>query len=160
MKILSIDPGYERLGIAILEKVVGEKKEILIYSDCFKTKANIPFHERLKLIGQEIKKVVNTYSPEALSIETLFFTNNQKTAMMVSEARGVVIYEASCAGLKVFEYTPLQVKMAVAGHGSGDKKQIIKMIPLLVNINKEIKHDDEYDAIALGLTHFAYSRNI
>ncbi|MDD5318955.1 MAG: crossover junction endodeoxyribonuclease RuvC [Candidatus Pacebacteria bacterium] len=158
MKILAIDPGYERLGIAILEKNKSDKKEKLLYSDCFKTSAKIPFCERLVLIGDQIEKIIEIYKPAALSIETLFITNNQKTAMHVAEARGVIIYEASRAGLSVSEYTPLQVKLATTGHGSGDKKQIIKMLPNLISLNKEIRHDDEYDAIALGITYFAYNK--
>jgi crossover junction endodeoxyribonuclease RuvC len=158
MKILSIDPGYERVGIAIIEKNLGQK-EVLIYSDCFKTSIELPFHLRLNLIGQEIAKVIKEHSPEVLAIETLFFNNNQKTAMKVSEARGAIIYQSVSLGLDLFEYAPLQIKIAVTGYGRSDKKQIIHMIPHLIQINKDIKYDDEYDAIAIGLTYFAHNNN-
>ncbi|HZS43222.1 MAG TPA: crossover junction endodeoxyribonuclease RuvC [Candidatus Paceibacterota bacterium] len=157
MKILAVDPGYERLGVAIIKKNPGEKERV-IYSNCFKTSAKQPFEERLLLIGQEIKRLIKEFEPAALAIETLYFTNNQKTAMHVSEVRGVVTYEALCASMKLFEYTPLQIKVAVTGYGGGDKKQVISMIEKLVTIDKNIAHDDEYDAIAVGLTYFATAR--
>src|SRR5262245_34263313 len=157
MKILSIDPGYERLGVAVIKKNP-EEKERVIYSDCFKTSAKMAFSERLLAIGQEVKRVIKEFEPLALAIETLYFNNNQKTAMQVAEVRGVVTYEAMQAGLKLYEYTPMQIKVAVAGDGHGDKKQVISMIQKLVNIDKEIAHDDEFDAIAVGLTHFAIAK--
>ena len=157
MIIISIDPGYERLGIAILEKN-GGGKEKLLYSDCFKTSPKDPFEERLVLIGKEVKKLIEEYKPEALAIENLFFENNQKTAMHVAETRGVLMYEAVSHGLTLHEFTPLQIKAAVTGSGRADKKQVISMIGRLVVIEKEIKHDDEYDAIACGLTFFATNR--
>lgn len=154
MKIISIDPGYERIGIAILEKTP-KRKEFLLYSNCFQTSAKLPFAERLKLIGAEIERAIKEYEPQALAIESLFFNSNQKTALLVSEAKGVIKYIALKNNLEVNEYTPLQIKIAVTGDGRGDKKQIILMTHHLVEINKKIKYDDEYDAIAIGLTYFA-----
>ncbi len=151
MKIISIDPGYERLGIAILEKIP-KQKDILIYSECFKTSAKIPFNERLGIIGEEVRIVIEKYKPEAMAIETLFLTTNQKTAMQVAEARGVVVYEGARAGLKIFEFTPLQVKIAVSSYGKADKKQVHMMVKKLISIDENIKSDDEIDAIAVGLT--------
>lgn len=158
MKIISIDPGYERVGIAIIEKETGGKEELL-YSDCFKTSAKSPITERFLLIGKEIEKIIKKYNPEALAIETLFFNSNQKTAMAVSEARGIIIYQGLANGLDIFEYTPLQIKIAITGYGRGDKKQVIAMIPHLIKVDKKINYDDEYDAIAVGLTHLACCRN-
>ena len=100
MRILGIDPGFERLGVAILEKNKGDKKEKVVFSKCFKTSAKLEFAERLKLIGEEVRDAIEKYKPKVLAIETLFLNTNQKTVMHVAEARGVVIYEASCAGLK------------------------------------------------------------
>ncbi len=157
MRLISIDPGYERLGIAVLEKSPREK-EALLYSDCFKTSAKMSQAERLGLIGTEIERVIAEYAPQALAIETLFFSTNTRTAMTVAEARGVILQAAARAGLKVYEYGPGQVKVAVTGYGKSDKAQIISMIPRLIRIEKDIKHDDEYDAIAVGLTCFATER--
>ncbi len=156
MKIISIDPGYERLGIAIIEKVAGGK-EIVIHSECFKTLAKDLHHVRLGQIHDHIDKIIAEFKPEALSIEKLFFNTNQKTATKVSEARGVIIGMCASRGLGVYEFTPLQIKVSVTGNGRSDKSQVVKMIPLLVKIDRPIKHDDEYDAIACGLTYFAYN---
>ena len=126
-RILGIDPGYERLGVAILEKNKGDKKERVLFSECFKTSAKLNFSERLFLIGEEVKKVINKYKPEVLSIETLFLNTNQKTVMHVAEVRGVIIYEAKKASLQIFEASPPQIKIAITGYGHADKKQIIKI---------------------------------
>jgi len=159
MKILAIDPGYERVGIAVLEKTTnGSGGEELVYSDCFKTSKELPFLERLQLVGEELERVIKELEPTAFAIEKLFFNTNQKTATNVSEVRGAFIYIALKNNLKVFEYTPLQIKSAVAGDGHGDKEQVISMIKNLIKIEKEIKYDDEYDAIAIGLTCFASER--
>ncbi len=154
-RILGIDPGYERLGVAILEKNKGDKKERVLFSECFKTSAKLNFSERLFLIGEEVKKVINKYKPEVLSIETLFLNTNQKTVMKVAEARGVVVYEAVSAGLKIFEASPPQIKIATTGYGRANKEQITKMVKILVDIEKSKTSDDELDAIAIALTALA-----
>jgi len=151
MRILAIDPGYERLGIAIIEKNLQER-ELLTYSDCFQTDKSMSQSDRLGLIFNEIERIVKEFKPAALAMETLFFSTNQKTATKVAEVRGVLLSLASKHGLKTYEYGPGQIKVAVTGYGKSDKKQLISMIPRLIKINKEIKYDDEYDAIAVGLT--------
>jgi crossover junction endodeoxyribonuclease RuvC len=157
-RILAVDPGLERVGIAILEKERG-KKETLVFSECFKTKSSLSLPERLNLIGAHINETVSKYKPEALAIESLFFATNQKTAMVVSQARGVIVYEGTRGGLPIHEYTPLQIKVAVTGYGKATKSQVDSMVQKLVIINKKIKSDDEMDAVAIGLTCFAYLRN-
>ncbi len=150
MLILGIDPGFERIGISILEK--GKEEDALLYSDCFKTLSSLPFHERLGLIGKEIERVIKKYNPDTLAIETLFFNTNQKTALLVSEARGVILYEATLGNLKIYEYTPLQIKIATTGYGRADKNQVNNMVKQLIVIEKEVKSDDEMDAIATAIT--------
>ena len=157
MKIIAIDPGYERLGIAIIEKTAG--RETLVFSECFKTSMREAPADRLKLIGEEINSLIKKYQPEALAVETLFFETNAKTAMRVSEARGVILYEAARNGLSVTEFTPLQIKVAVTGYGKSDKSQVIFMVKKLIKVTEPIKYDDEYDAIAVGLTFFACRGN-
>ncbi len=153
MRILGIDPGFERVGIAIVEKnKETQNREQLIYSDCFKTSPSLPFSERLGLIGEEVKNIINKHNPDILAIETLLFNSNQKTAMKVAEARGVMVYEAARKNLEICEYTPLQIKIAVAGYGRADKKQVTRMVNQLIKIEKPIKYDDEIDAIAVSLT--------
>lgn len=157
MKILSIDPGFERVGIAVIERD-SNKKDILIYSDCFKTSAKIPFHQRLTFIGNEVERIIKIHKPKALAIEKLYFTTNQKTVMGVSEARGVIIYSASRNGLEIFEYTPPQIKIAVTGYGRADKKMVINMVFKLIDIKKPTSSDDELDAIAIGITCLAHEK--
>ena len=162
MRILGIDPGFERLGIAVLDPVArerrGGKNHCVIFSECFKTSAKLDFSERLRLIGEEVRTVIKKYKPEVLAIETLFLNTNQKTVMRVAEARGVVVYEASRAGLEIFEATPLQVKVATTGYGRASKEQIMKMVKILVEIDNIKKLDDELDAIAIALTALAHKR--
>ena len=122
---------------------------------CFKTSAKLSFDQRLKLIGGRVKEIIENYKPEILSIETLFLTTNQKTVMRVAEARGVVIYEASNARLEIFEASPPQIKIATTGYGRANKEQIMKMVRVLVDIEKNKTSDDELDAIAIALTAFA-----
>jgi crossover junction endodeoxyribonuclease RuvC len=155
MIILSIDPGFERVGIAVIEKNKGNK-EVLVYSECFKTSATLTFPERLVLIEEEIERICKDFAPEHLAIETLFMTTNQKTVINVAQARGVLLSTAKRNGLDVYEYTPLQVKVAVTGYGKSDKKAIMYMVPKIINIEIEKKSDDELDAIAIGLTHVAH----
>lgn len=162
MRVLSIDPGYERLGVAVLDKAdVSPRKETLIYSDCFKTSAKLEFVERLLLIGNEIEEIIKEYSPTSLAMETLFLSTNKTTAMRVAEVRGCILYLASKYALDIVEINPLQIKLAVTGDGKSSKGQMIKMVLLLLGMNKSdpiLKKkivDDEYDAIACGLAFFA-----
>ena len=157
MKVLAIDPGYERLGIAVVEKPK-TGKEILLYSDCFRTNSKDVFEERLLHIGNEVERTIAEHNPDALAIEKLFFNTNQKTAMYVAEVIGAISYICKNNNLLIFEYTPLQIKNAVSGYGRSTKEQVAKMVPKLIDIQKEIKLDDEYDAIAIGLTCLASER--
>ncbi len=150
MRVLAIDPGFERVGIAVLEKKDG--KEILLYSDCFKTFSRLPFENRLLLIGAELNRIIDIHKPDAVAVETLFFNSNQKTAMRVAEARGVITYIPVSRGLILHEYTPLQIKIAVTGYGKADKEQVSFMTQKLLGITGDVKYDDETDAIALGIT--------
>lgn len=157
MKVLGIDPGYGRCGVAVVEKT--NNKEVLLYSACIETSAKEDFSARLMQIADECAHLIKEYAPDAVAMEKLFFSNNQKTAMQVAEVRGALINCASGFGLTVAEYSPGEVKSAVASSGSADKKQIAAMLHMLIKIEKPIKHDDEYDAIAIAITHLARHRN-
>ncbi len=156
MRILGIDPGIERVGIAVVERVNG--KETYVYSACFKTSAKLSHAERLALIGAELAKTIETWNPEGMAIEKLFFETNTKTAMSVAEARGVMLYAAADAGLHIYEYTPLEIKVAVTGYGKSDKRAIMDMVPRLLKLPARKMIDDEVDAIAVALTCFARER--
>jgi crossover junction endodeoxyribonuclease RuvC len=156
MRILAIDPGYARVGIAVLEKNAG--KESLLFSECYETDAKTDQANRLAAIQKRIREVIDRFKPQALAIESLFFSKNQKTALAVAEARGTITALAAGLGLAVFEYKPAAVKVAVTGYGQSDKTHIKDMIKKILSLEKTIKLDDEYDAIAVGLTHLATYR--
>lgn len=156
MRILGIDPGFGRLGIGIID--VNQGKETCVYSECFETNPKETFHTRLKLIGEKINVLCKEWNPIAASVETLFFEKNQKTAMSVAEARGVIIYELLKNNVNVFEYSPLQVKMALTGFGKAEKPQVAFMVSKLLHLEVEKKIDDELDALALAITHSSSSR--
>jgi len=156
MRILAIDPGYDRCGVAILERISG--KEVLLFSECIETNRKDELPERLYTIGERILSFIHEFKPEQLAIEKLFFNNNQKTAMGVAEARGMLHFIAKQQGLSVHEYTPAQVKVAVTGSGTADKQQVMFMIGKLVHLEKKVLRDDEFDAIGVGITHLAHVR--
>lgn len=154
MIILSIDPGFDRMGVAILARDGGKEK--LVYSACVQTSPELSFPERLKLLGDAVDDVVRIHNPELVALETLFFGKNEKTASRVAEVRGMLIYKATVFGLPVHQYTPLQVKVAVTGYGKADKAQVAMMVRSILKMEHEKMLDDELDAIAVGLTHFAH----
>ncbi len=157
MNVLAIDPGFGRCGVAVLEKISG--KERLIYSSCIETKTGAPFPERLAHVAGECERLIKKYGPDAVALEKLFFQKNQKTAMQVAEVRGALLHLAASHGLPAFEYTPGQIKSAAASFGGADKRAVAKMLHALLSIKHHITHDDEYDAIAVGLTHLARHRD-
>lgn len=152
MRILAIDPGYDRLGIAVVEG--NPSKPTLVWSDCVLPEKDSP-EKRLAHISAAITEAIRHYDPDALGIETLFFGINKKTALGVAEARGSVLAVAGLAHLPVIECTPVQVKLAVAGHGGADKKAVALMVPRLLAMGEKKRLDDEIDAIAVGITALA-----
>src|SRR3989344_7137268 len=151
--VLAIDPGFDRMGLAILKMEQGKPK--LLFSECFKTDSKEKRSQRLLAIGKNIKKIIEKWQPDDLAIETLFFNTNITSAIGVAEARGVIVYEATDAGLKMFEYSPQAIKIAVTSHGQASKTQVASMVKKLVTLpERPLKRlDDEIDAIALGITH-------
>jgi len=158
LRFLGIDPGYQRMGLAVIEK--NEKgKEVLVYSDCIQTSKTLPHTERLLILGEAVRKTIHDYSPTHMGIEKLYFNGNQKTAMFVAEARGVMLLCGAEAGLTITEFTPPEIKMAIAGYGKADKKQVFDMVSKLITLPKTKRLDDEYDAIATALTASACHRH-
>lgn len=156
MRVLAIDPGYDRLGVAILEK--HDNKEVLLYSTCIETKPDTELSDRLLMLGNEIQALIDEYAPSALGIETLFFNKNIKTAIGVAQARGIVLFLAKKAGCTLYEFGPQEIKVAVTGYGKSDKKAVIDMVKRLIPSVKDDAHDDEYDAVAVGITCLAHYR--
>ncbi len=156
MRVLGIDPGYDRMGVAIIEKQNGQ--EVVLFSGCLSTNPKDDFCDRLLSLGLDLEKIIKDWKPDALSTEKLFITTNQKTATNVAEVRGMVGYIARKAGLTVTEYTPLQIKMAVSGYGKATKAQVTDMVKKLVKLDKKNRLDDEYDAMGIALTHLACAK--
>jgi crossover junction endodeoxyribonuclease RuvC len=158
MKVLAIDPGYDRVGIAILTKDPATQRETCLFSTCITTDKSATHAERLFAVGDAIRAIIRTHEPTHCAIEKLFFSNNQKTAMVVAEARGIMIYLARVHSLELHEYTPQEVKVAMTGYGKSDKHAVIDMVRRLVLNAPEKALDDEYDAIAIGVTCLAHLR--
>ncbi len=157
MRILSIDPGFGRCGVAVLDGTSSTAR--LLYSSCIETAANTEFTKRLAQVAEAVTELIKEYNPECLVLEELFFSNNAKTVFHVAEIRGMLIYLAVTNSIPIVEYNPLTVKIALTGFGKASKEQVIKMVPKLIKLEKIPKYDDEYDAIALGITALAQSRN-
>lgn len=151
MVTISIDPGYERVGIAVLKKEDGKKEELL-FSECFKTSSKEKLYIRIFHVGKEIERIIELYKPTRFAIENVFHINNTKTVLGVSEARGAFMFIAQKYNLIISEYTPLQIKNAVTGYGKATKDQVYSMVHRLISLPKEIKQDDEIDAIAIAIT--------
>lgn len=150
MIILGIDPGTARVGYALVEKNNSGNVNLITYGCLNINKKTQP--ERLAEISKSILDLIARYHPEILAIEKLFFTKNAKTALSVSEARGVIINTADSLNLDILEFTPLEVKVAVTGYGKAEKKEVQKMVCRLLNLKKTPQPDDAADAIAIGLT--------
>ena len=154
MRVISVDPGYDRIGVAVLEYIEGKEK--LIYSCCIQTNKSHTLLDRLQDMGQQFTSLLETHTPDTLGIETLFFNTNQKTAIGVAQARGIIIYLAQAAGCQVYEFGPQEVKVAVTGYGKSDKHAVIDMVLRLMPDAPKKALDDEYDAIAVGITCLAH----
>jgi crossover junction endodeoxyribonuclease RuvC len=149
MIIIGIDPGYAITGFGVIE-YHANKFSVLDYG-VVSTKAGVPFEIRLLTIFQQIESLMNRYTPDVLAIEELFFSRNTTTAIGTAQARGVVILAAAKAGLPVYEYTPLQVKLAVTGYGRADKNQVSQMIKIILKLDAIPKKDDAADALAVAI---------
>jgi crossover junction endodeoxyribonuclease RuvC len=149
-RVIGIDPGYDRLGVAVLERKKGT--ETLLYSTCIETDRKLTVSKRLYVLGKAIEVLLAEHRPTHVGIETLFFNKNQKTAIGVAEARGMILYIAQKHGCEVSEFGPQEIKVAVTGYGKSDKKAVIAMVKRLVLGVPERALDDEYDAIAVGIS--------
>jgi crossover junction endodeoxyribonuclease RuvC len=157
MRVLGVDPGYDRLGLAVLEGD-GRGGGVWVWSTTAKTDKALPHHERLLAVRLAVAAAIAEHAPAALGIEKLFWSKNQTTAMPVAEARGVALAEAAAHGLAVFEYNPQEVKLAVAGDGRAEKRAVEKMARLLAKVGEHKMGDDEADAVAVALTCLARER--
>ncbi|MDD7194145.1 MAG: crossover junction endodeoxyribonuclease RuvC [Oscillospiraceae bacterium] len=151
MIVLGIDPGYAIVGYGVVE--YNNNHFRAIEYGAVTTEAHTPFNERIEKIYDGVSALIAKYSPAALAVEKLFFNTNQKTAIDVAQARGAIVLAAQKAGVKIFEYTPLQVKQSVVGYGRAEKKQVQEMTRLMLNLDKIPKPDDAADALAMAICH-------
>ena len=151
MYILGIDPGFAIVGWGIIESHRGNVRPIAY--GAIKTPAHTPIESRLLMIQQDLESIIEKYKPDEMAIEELFFNTNITTGIAVAEARGVIICTAHRLGVKVAEYTPLQVKQAVVGYGKAEKRQVISMVTSLLKLQKPPKPDDTADALAIAICH-------
>lgn len=157
--VLGIDPGFDRLGIAVV-KNIGNKTE-LIFSDCITTDKKSTLQKRLLEIYKKVSEIIETYQPERIGMESLFFTKNQKTGIDVAKALGVIYLLAAKKNLNILELTPMQVKTGITGSGRADKKQVEFMVRKIVKITENKKTvDDEFDAIAIAIVASSFNTNL
>ena len=151
MRILGIDPGFAITGYSIIDYQGNKFK--LIDSGAVTTKAGESFPLRLTKIYDDLSMIIDEYKPDAISVEELFFNNNVKTAINVAQARGVVLVVGCQKQIPTYEYTPLQIKQAVAGYGRADKIQVQKMVKAILNVEKLPKLDGTTDSMAAAICH-------
>lgn len=152
MTILGIDPGYDRVGWAVLTVNSSRTYSVTAY-DCIQTNKSDDIWQRYSQIAVDLRKVIATHSPDVAAIESIFFSKNQKTAIKVSEARGIIIGCILSDVREIAEYTPNQIKLAVTGYGNSDKTAVEKMVRMQLKITNKKVIDDTMDAIATAFTH-------
>ncbi len=150
MIILGIDPGYGIIGYGVIDT---EKPNMVLDYGAITTPKEASFPERLQEIEENLKFLFDKYKPEVVAIEELFYFKNQKTVIQVAQARGVIILACQKYCGKIYEYTPLQIKQALTGHGRAEKAQVQYMVKAILGLNSVPKPDDAADALAVAICH-------
>lgn len=166
MRVLGIDPGTGRMGWAVVEG--NRVRQVLVACGCVETSAKIPISnakcqngsdaERLVELHVELEKIIDKFKPEVAAVEDLFYFKNAKTVIGVAEARGMAVTLCARKGMRVYDYTPLQVKQTIVGYGRAEKQQVEIMVKAMLRIKEKIKPDDAADAVAVGLTHLMFNQ--
>lgn len=151
MVILGIDPGTATTGYGIIKQLKNKGEYGLVDFGIISTKPKLPDAVRLKILAVDLKKIIKKFKPAAVGVEKLFFTTNQKTAMSVAQARGVVLLIAQQHNVPILEFTPLQVKNFICGYGKAEKKQVQYMVQKTFKLKEVPKSDDAADALAVAL---------
>ena len=151
MIIMGIDPGLAIVGFGIIRAENGNYRP-LDYG-VITTDKGVPTAERLTIIADEMSELIEKYHPDEVSVEELFYCVNQRTVIPVAEARGVILYTLAKHGIPLYEYTPMQIKLAITGYGNADKKSMQQMVTMLLNLRSVPKPDDAADAVAIALCH-------
>jgi len=158
LTVLGIDPGFAIVGYGVL-RYEGNRFTVLDFGR-INTDAKTAFPQRLLLIRDGLNELCDRYRPDSVSVEQLYFNKNTKTAISVAQGRGAILLTAAIQGVEIFEYTPLQIKMAVTGYGQADKAQIQFMVKTILNLRGEPKSDDAADALAAAICHAHSSKLI
>ena len=151
MRILGIDPGVAIVGFGLIESDRGTLR--MLQYGAITTPAGLPLAARLAQIDRDIEELIGTFRPDEISVEELFFSKNITTGIAVAHARGVILCAAEKKKIPIYEYTPMQVKQAVAGYGLADKKQVMDMTLRLLKLKSVPRPDDAADALAIALCH-------
>ena len=158
MRILGIDPGIATIGFAVLDAERSSYR--LVQCGVITTPAHTSLSSRLDQIYQDMRQLLDAFKPDAVSVEELFFNTNITTGIAVAHGRGVILLSCQQAGLRIYEYTPLQVKQSVVGYGRAEKKQVMEMVKRLCGLKTPPKPDDAADAVALALCHARSSTSL
>ena len=151
MRVLGIDPGIATIGFGVIE--TDGRRHQLVKCGVITTPAHTSLSSRLEQIYDDVLSVIDMFKPDVVAIEELFFNTNLTTGIAVAHGRGVILLACRKAGIRVYEYTPLQVKQAVVGYGRAEKKQVMDMVKRICNLSAPPKPDDAADAVALALCH-------
>ena len=158
MRILGIDPGIATIGFGVVDS--GKSSQRLVQCGVITTPAHTGLSSRLEQIYDDMLQILELYKPDAVSVEELFFNTNITTGISVAHGRGVILLACKKSGVRIYEYTPLQVKQAVVGYGRAEKSQIMDMVKRICNLPEPPKPDDAADAVALALCHARSSTSL
>ena len=158
MRILGIDPGIATIGFGVVDSEKNGHK--LVNCGVISTPAHTSLSSRLDQIYDDMCQLIELFKPEAVSIEELFFNTNITTGISVAHGRGVILLACKKSGVKIYEYTPLQVKQSVAGYGRAEKRQVMDMVKRICGLSQAPKPDDAADAVALAICHARSSTSL
>jgi len=156
--VLGIDPGVATVGFGIISETGGVPRPVRY--GVISTPAGMRLALRLKQINNDVTELIQTFKPDAIAVEELFFNTNQKTAVSVAHGRAAVILAGEERDIPMFEYTPLQVKKAVAGYGRASKTQVMEMVKRLLAMEQTPKPDDAADALAIAICHARFANSL
>ncbi len=151
MRVLGIDCGTERTGYGIID--TDGRRHALVVAGVISTNPKQPMHQRLLLIAQGVRDLVQQYRPEAAAVEDVFYSSNVKTALKLAQVRGVVLCMIAEAGLDLGAYSPLEIKTSVVGYGRAEKQQVQMMVKSLLHLDQDVKSADAADALAVAICH-------
>jgi len=158
VKILGIDPGIAIVGFGLIHADGGDLKALRY--GAVNTPAHTRLSERLAMIHDDVRELIQTLKPDAIAVEELFFNTNITTGISVAHGRGVILLAGQESGVPMFEYTPLQVKQAITGYGRAEKKQMMQMVKILLKLDSVPKPDDAADALAIAITHARFAGSL